>query len=125
MTKNTTKKLNKSAWIRKQAKKLKAAEVVAKAKAEGIALSIAQVYTARSTAKAKIGVPTRSVGRPRKDSVITDMHKQFMALVVRIGTDEAQRLVELAAEGKPAAEKVAPVKAPKVVAVVSNGVAQA
>src|SRR4051794_34389166 len=51
-------RVNKSAWIRSQAPALSAKEVVEKAKGEGITLSLAQVYTARSTAKRQ-GEPAR------------------------------------------------------------------
>jgi hypothetical protein len=45
------KKTNKSAWIRSQPPEMPAADVVAKAKKEGIKLTSGQVYTARSTGK--------------------------------------------------------------------------
>jgi hypothetical protein len=44
-------KVNKSAWIRSQPASMKAKAVLAKATKSGIKLSLAQVYTARSTAK--------------------------------------------------------------------------
>jgi len=103
MTK-TTKRINKSAWIRSQPSALNAAEVVAKAKKEGITLSIAQVYTARSTAKAKAGIVSRGVGRPRKEaSELTDLQRQFAALAVRIGTEDAMRILDGLAHGAVAA----------------------
>jgi hypothetical protein len=127
MTKNkTTKKLNKSAWIRKQAKSLSAKEVMTKAKAEGITLSVAQVYTARNQAKNVTGA---KLGRPRKDAVmssLSDLQRQFVGLAVRIGTDEAKRLLELA--GQPvAAPKAAPKAAKPTVAngLSLNSIAQA
>lgn len=46
----STRKINKSAWIRAQNPTLSAKDVVAKAKDQGIDLSVAQVYTARSNA---------------------------------------------------------------------------
>src|SRR5438045_642656 len=52
-------KINKSAWIREQPASMPAKEVVAKAKAAGITLSVAQVYVARSTAKKAGGVAKR------------------------------------------------------------------
>jgi len=99
MTK-TTKRINKSAWIRSQPASLSASEVHAKAKKEGITLSIAQVYTARSTAKAKAGIVARGVGRPRKEaSELTDLQRQFAALAVRIGTEDAMRILDGLAHG--------------------------
>jgi len=55
-------KINKSAWIRSQPASMSAKDVFAKAKAEGIKLSIAQVYTARSTAKK--GGKAKSIRKP-------------------------------------------------------------
>ena len=102
--KNGGPRVNKSAWIRSQPGALSAKEVVDKAKAEGIQLSLAQVYTARSTAK-KQGRATngarsgarRGPGRPKGSGaspVSGDARRQFVQLAVRIGTDEAQRLLD-------------------------------
>src|SRR5262245_8626127 len=91
-------RVNKSAWIRGQAPTLSAKEVVEKAKGEGIKLSLAQVYTARSTAK-RHGEPKagagnsaapvkRGPGRPKLLGTATgDLRRQFVAIAVRIGTD--------------------------------------
>jgi hypothetical protein len=99
-------RVNKSAWIRGQAPNLSAKEVVEKAKGEGIKLSLAQVYTARSTAKrhgdtgkrgpaASTGAVKRGPGRPKLLGASNgDLRRQFVALAVRIGTDEAQRLLD-------------------------------
>jgi len=107
-------RVNKSAWIRSQAPSLSAKEVVEKAKGEGITLSLAQVYTARSTAK-RHGEPTRATssalgsgllkrgpGRPKASGlgISDDLQRQFLAIAVRIGTDEAQRLLERVVEGQ-------------------------
>jgi hypothetical protein len=99
-------RVNKSAWIRGQAPNLSAKEVVEKAKGEGIKLSLAQVYTARSTAKRHggdskrgpgpaAGAVKRGPGRPKLLGASNgDLRRQFVALAVRIGTDEAQRLLD-------------------------------
>lgn len=98
-------RVNKSAWIRSQPPSLSAKDVVEKAKGEGITLSLAQVYTARSTAKrqgaARRGaagspVAKRGPGRPKAagSSISGDLRRQFVTLAVRIGTDEAQRLLD-------------------------------
>ena len=98
-------RVNKSAWIRSQPPSLSAKEVVDKAKGEGIVLSLAQVYTARSTAKrqgeAKRGAGAaagrRGPGRPKgaaTSPVSNDLRRQFVQIAVRIGTDEAQRLLD-------------------------------
>lgn len=100
-------RVNKSAWIRSQPPSLSAKEVVEKAKGEGITLSLAQVYTARSTAKrqgvgrrgavATAAVGKRGPGRPKgsgTSAISADLRRQFVTLAVRIGTDEAQRLLD-------------------------------
>ncbi|MET0385040.1 MAG: hypothetical protein ABW321_03725 [Polyangiales bacterium] len=113
-------RVNKSAWIRSQTSSLSAKEVVEKAKGEGITLSLAQVYTARSTAKRQgepargsgsiSGIGKRGPGRPKRAgaaggavgglSASHDLQRQFIAIAVRIGTDEAQRLLERVAQGQ-------------------------
>lgn len=102
-------RVNKSAWIRSQPPSLSAKEVVEKAKGEGITLSLAQVYTARSTAKrqgvgrrgpssvAAAAIGKRGPGRPKgsgTSQISSDLRRQFVTLAVRIGTDEAQRLLD-------------------------------
>jgi hypothetical protein len=105
-------RVNKSAWIRNQPPALSAKEVVEKAKGEGITLSLAQVYTARSTAKrsgqgagrrsggasvAAAAIGKRGPGRPKgsgTSQISGDLRRQFVTLAVRIGTDEAQRLLD-------------------------------
>jgi hypothetical protein len=109
-------RVNKSAWIRSQPSTLSAKEVVEKANDEGITLSLAQVYTARSTAKRQgdpgrtitpaavsTGLIKRGPGRPPRTTGITvsnDLQRQFLAIAVRIGTDEAQRLLERVVESQ-------------------------
>ena len=105
-TKTSSGRLNKSAWIRSQTASLSAKEVVDRAKAEGIALSLAQVYTARSTAKrlpvaakradvtTKAGVKVSSALRASKLVGGDSLRREFVALAMRIGTDEAQGLLK-------------------------------
>ncbi len=60
------KKVNKSAWIRALPATMSAKDVVAKGKAEGIKLSLAQIYTARSTAKKATRIVAKGKpGRPK------------------------------------------------------------
>ena len=98
-------RLNKSEWIRNQPPTAPAKDIVAKAKAEGIKLSLAQVYTARSAAKKKsgqIGKPGRpkgSGGAAVKEATFKskssgDLRHDFVKIAMRIGTDEAQRLLD-------------------------------
>jgi hypothetical protein len=100
-------RLNKSEWIRSQPPTAPAKDIVSKAKAEGIKLSLAQVYTARSAAKKKagrIGKPGRPKGSSNanvsvkaiglKSKVSDDVRHEFVKIAMRIGTDEAQRLLD-------------------------------
>lgn len=109
--KTSSGRVNKSAWIRAQPASLSAKEVVDKAKSDGIKLSLAQVYTARSTAKKRsdAGVQMRAAGtrrgpgRPRAVSPSAargDVRQQFLALAVRLGTDEAKRLLDSIVAGQ-------------------------
>lgn len=85
------KAVNKSAWIRSQPATTPAKDVVAKAKAEGITLSIAQVYTARSTAKKK--GPTAKGGRKRGPTAASSLKAddlEFKRLVLSIGLARAE-----------------------------------
>ncbi|HEX7480657.1 MAG TPA: hypothetical protein VF331_22845 [Polyangiales bacterium] len=70
--KTTSAKINKSAWIRSQPASMSAKDVFEKAKAEGIKLSVAQVYTARSSAKkaGKSSKPKGKAGRPTGSKTI-------------------------------------------------------
>ena len=101
--------MNKSEWIRNQPANAPAKDIVAKAKAEGIKLSLAQVYTARSAAKKKagrIGKPGRPKGSGSSAAASAsavaaikikpndDLRVSFVKLAMRIGTDEAQRLLD-------------------------------
>lgn len=101
-------RLNKSEWIRNQPPSAPAKDIVAKAKSEGIKLSLAQVYTARSAAKKKagrIGKPGRPKGSGASASPVkaalalklkpsSDLRHQFVKIAMRIGTDEAQALLQ-------------------------------
>lgn len=101
-------RVNKSAWIRGQPTDLPAKEVLKKAKAEGIKLSLAQVYTARSTAKKApsasgggraSAAPKRAPATlPTRSAASGDLRRQFMGLALRLGTDEAQRLLDRVAK---------------------------
>jgi hypothetical protein len=88
-------RVNKSAWIRAQSSKLSAQEVVSKAKAKGIKLSRAQVYTARSTGKA--AGSAAGTHEPKVAAEATsnrDLRHEFIMIAARLGTEEAQRLLD-------------------------------
>jgi hypothetical protein len=111
-------RLNKSAWIRSQAPSLSARDVVDKAKAAGIGLSLAQVYTARSSAKrqptaskravvaTKAGLKASPAARTTKLGGSADLRSQFIALAMRIGTDEAKNLLKRLVSGDTAGRVV-------------------
>lgn len=97
--KKSTSKVNKSAWIRALPVTMPAQDVIDKAKAQGIKLSIAQVYTTRSAAKKKSGAgmkPATSVrraaGRPRRAARARggDDQLAFRRLVLSIGLPKAE-----------------------------------
>jgi hypothetical protein len=81
------KRLNKSEWIRRQPVSMTAKDVVAKAKDEGISLSLAQVYSTRYTSN-KPGKKTNG-----HSNASPDVRQDFVRLAMRLGTDEAQRLL--------------------------------
>ena len=87
----TAPKINKSEWIRNQAASISAKDVVAKAKAEGIALSVAQVYSARKKSKSK-PIPAPSTGKP---AVEDQDELMFRRLVLRIGMSAAAKYLLL------------------------------
>ena len=95
-------RVNKSEWIRSQPVTMPAKDVLSKAKSEGIKLSIAQIYTARSAAKKKAerkprGRPKAAkVGAPRgfASKEIDELRTEYVKIAMRIGTDEAQRLLD-------------------------------
>ena len=103
-TKQAGERINKSAWIRNQPTAMSAKDLLQKAKREGIHLTLAQVYTARSTAKARgrgpaeaahpaPSAPRRAQAASGPSSGVSNMQTQFLSLVVRLGTDHAQRLL--------------------------------
>lgn len=91
-------RLNKSRWIRSQPTSLSAREVVDKARAEGIALTLSQVYTARSTVKSAATTRGPSPASPASEGVAKrgkgDLRHQFAVLAIRLGTDEAQHVLD-------------------------------
>lgn len=99
-------KVNRSAFIRSVPATTPANDVVKLAAAKGIKINAGLVYAVRSADKSKSGAPKRKPGRPPKaasahpatTSMPTaprkdDLRHQFVSIAVRIGTDEAQRLL--------------------------------
>jgi hypothetical protein len=85
-------RVNKSAWIRALPHSMPAKEVVDKAKSEGIKLSIAQVYTTRSSAKkaGKRGPGGARRGRPPAAASGGNDQLLFRRLVLSIGLPKAE-----------------------------------
>ena len=107
-------RVNKSEWIRSQPVEMPVHEVLRKAEEEGIQLSSAHVYTARSLAKRAsagtspgvIPMAGRRRGRPPATSPTNsslgsdDLQREFLRLVLRIGTEQARVLIDqIALEG--------------------------
>ena len=86
-------RVNKSAWIRSQPTTMPAADVVKKAKAQGIRLSVAQVYTARSTAKKVMTGASGGASTGRSSAGSSGDEAAFKRLVVSIGIVRAERLL--------------------------------
>jgi hypothetical protein len=90
-------RVNKSAWIRNQSATLSAKQVLEKASAEGIQLSLAQIYTARSSAKTTSGKPGRPIGSTNlagRDRATSDAggnsKSTFQRMALAIGLDRAE-----------------------------------
>ena len=95
--KSSATKVNKTAWIRSQPATLSAKEVVETAKAEGITLSVAQVYTARSTGKKATAPVTPKAGKgPAKtreskvSSRETDYELDLRRIVLSVGLPKVE-----------------------------------
>ncbi len=87
-----TRKHNKSAFVRNQPAGLSAREVVAKAKAAGIALSEKYVWNIRAKAKAaggKVGKP----GRKPKANGHASSEQAFVELALSMGLGNAEALL--------------------------------
>jgi len=84
-------RVNKSAWIRSQPASLSANEVVSKAKAAGISLTPAQVYTTRSMANRKAGGRAQqpaTAARPAGNDEVT-----FRRFVLKLGLDRVESML--------------------------------
>ena len=101
--------VSKSAFIRSIPSSTPANDVVAIAADQGIKINAGLVYAVRSADKNSGGAPKGKPGRPRKAgatpasqpntrgipaSQAGDLRHQFVSIAVRIGTDEAQRLLD-------------------------------
>jgi hypothetical protein len=92
--------VNKSAFVRGLPDTTPAAEVVAKAKAQGIVLSDKYVYNIRAKAKSRggkpVGKPGRKPGRPKGSGAGRTggaVGEQFVELAMQLGLDRAEALL--------------------------------
>jgi hypothetical protein len=100
-------KINKSAWIRAQSTDIPAGDLLKKAKAEGIKLTVAQIYTTRSQAKKQGSAPSvkKQKPGPKPRAAAANDHAEhenfFRKLVLHtIGRARAQEILkELASIG--------------------------
>jgi hypothetical protein len=90
-------RVNKSEWIRGQPIAMAAKDVVAKAKSAGIELSLAQVYTARSSAKRTPGGirgaagKRASAGRAASNNSTDEV--SFRRFVLTLGLDRVESML--------------------------------
>jgi hypothetical protein len=92
--------VNKSAFVR-GLPGLPAAEVVAKAKGQGIVLTDKYVYTIRAKTKARggrpVGRPGRRPGRPKGSAAAataSSAQEKFVELALQLGFDRADALLK-------------------------------
>lgn len=97
---------SKTAFVLGQPAGLSAKEVSAKAKAAGLAITEAYVYTIRSSAKSKAGLPRRKPGRPKGSknapkgvrgnfaSSLKKAEAQLLEWILEHGTPAVQRMVD-------------------------------
>lgn len=89
------KKVNKSAWIRAQPSTMSAADVVAKGKVEGIALTANQVYTTRSNAKTAKTFKGKSASKGKKPAAIGGNAEQLIRrAALMVGIEGIESLVK-------------------------------
>jgi hypothetical protein len=85
---------NKSEFVRNQPEGLSAADIMAKAKAAGITLTPAHIYTIRAAAKRRNGAAAPRGRRPSGGaSAGGGPERQFIALALDIGLGRAEALL--------------------------------
>jgi hypothetical protein len=92
--------VNKSAFVRNLPLSMSAAEVVAKGKAEGIALSDKYVYNIRAKDKSRggkpVGKPGRRPGRPKGSGATRgagSAEQQLVELALQIGLERTEAVL--------------------------------
>jgi post-segregation antitoxin (ccd killing protein) len=88
---------NKSQFVRKLSSDMPAADVVARARAAGIKLSAAQVYTIRAAAKRQRGAletrPGRKSGANARGTATSSHEREFVTLVLDLGVAQAEAML--------------------------------
>jgi hypothetical protein len=97
---------SKTAFVLSQPAGLSAKEVSAKAKAAGLAITEAYVYTIRSSAKNKAGMPRRKPGRPKGSKNTPKGGGRVAGAVSSLKHAEAQLLEWILEHGTPAVQQL-------------------
>jgi len=97
---------SKTAFVLSQPAGLSAKEVSAKAKAAGLAITEAYVYTIRSSAKSKAGQPKRKPGRPKGSKNAPKDGVSVRGAVSSLKKAEAQLLEWILEHGTPAVQQM-------------------
>lgn len=105
---SSAKPQSKTAFVLSQPAGLSAKEVSAKAKAAGLTITEAYVYTIRSSAKSKAGMPKRKPGRPKgsKNAPKGGAAASVSSAVGSLKKAEAQLLEWILEHGTPAVQQM-------------------
>jgi DNA-binding CsgD family transcriptional regulator len=103
---STAKPQSKTAFVLSQPAGLSAKEVSMKAKAAGLAITEAYVYTIRSSAKNKAGMPRRKPGRPKGSKNAPKGGGRVAGAVSSLKKAEAQVLEWILEHGTPAVQQM-------------------
>jgi hypothetical protein len=105
-TSSAAKPQSKTAFVLSQPAGLSAKEVSAKAKAAGLTITEAYVYTIRSSAKNKAGMPRRKPGRPKGSKNQPKLRGRLAAAGSSLKHAEAQLLEWILEHGTPAVQQM-------------------
>jgi len=105
-TSSGAKPQSKTAFVLGQPAGLSAKEVSAKAKAQGLTITEAYVYTIRSSAKNKAGGPRRKPGRPKGSKNAPKGGGSMASAVGSLRKAEAQLLEWILEHGTPAVQQM-------------------
>jgi hypothetical protein len=103
---SSAKPQSKTAFVLSQPAGLSAKEVSAKAKTAGLAITEAYVYTIRSSAKNKAGLPRRKPGRPKGSKNAAKGGGRVAGAVSSLKKAEAQLLEWILEHGTSAVQQM-------------------